>query len=288
MLPSLSELFNPSYLLLLGIVILSIALLYLYFENKMREQNHKISSMLSLVSSLAEEVNANRANARQPPPVGTHMLYPKKLTVSDDEDDDEDDEDEQDSIDNSEIESLNDDDVIDGEEENDDSDDNSDNSDSDNSENINSDLYTDDTIHMIEIGDNSNIKILKFNMMNMNVNNQQTPQEFDLDNIDNIEEGSDDLSIDDNIESLDNDDDDEDDEDDENDEDDEDTKTNSSSKPMMNLDDLKSINISNLESPTVEYKKLSVAKLRSIAQEKGLIDDASKLKKPELIELLEK
>lgn len=282
MLPSLSELLNPSYLLLLGIVILSIAVLYLYFENKMREQNHKISSMLSLVSSLAEEMNANRANttnARQPLHVGTHMFYPKKLTVSDDEDEDEDeeeDDDGEDSVDNSEIESLNDDDNNEDEEEDDDSDDDSDNNDN---------LYTDDTIHMhmIEIGDNSNIKILKLNTINMNASNQQTHQEFDLDNIDNIEEGSDDLSFDDNIESLD--DDSEDDVEHQKD-DDENTKTNSS---IINLDDLKSIDISNLETPTaVEYKKLSVAKLRSIAQEKGLIDDASKLKKPELIELLEK
>lgn len=278
MLPSLSELLNPSYLLLLGIVILSIAVLYLYFENKMREQNHKISSMLSLVSSLAEEMNANRANttnARQPLHVGTHMFYPKKLTVSDDEDEDEEEDDDgEDSVDNSEIESLNDVDNNDDEEEDDDSDDDSDNNDN---------LYTDDTIHMIEIGDNSNIKILKLNTINMNASNQQTHQEFDLDNIDNIEEGSDDLSFDDNIESLD--DDSEDDVDHQKD-DDENTKTNSS---IINLDDLKSIDISNLETPTaVEYKKLSVAKLRSIAQEKGLIDDASKLKKPELIELLEK
>jgi hypothetical protein len=276
MLPSLSELFNPSYLLLLGIVILSIALLYLYFENKTREQNHKISSMLSLVSSLAEEMNANRANTRQPPPpVGTHVLYPKKLTVSDDEDDDEDDDDDD------EVETLNDEDVVSDDDDDSDSDDNSD---SDNSDDINSDLYTDDTVHLIEIGDNSNIKILKLNTMNMNTSNQQTPQEFDLDNIqdiDNIEESSDDLSVDDDIELLD-------DDEDKDEDDDGNTKANSSSNPIMNLDDLKSINISNLESPTVEYKKLSVAKLRSIAQEKGLVDDASKLKKPELIELLEK
>ena len=49
----LSELFNPYFFMFLGILIL-IALLVIYYESKIREQNHKIASMLSLVSSLAE------------------------------------------------------------------------------------------------------------------------------------------------------------------------------------------------------------------------------------------
>ena len=53
----LSDIFNPTLLIFLGITLLIIALLIVYFESKMREQNHKISSMLSLVSSLAEETN---------------------------------------------------------------------------------------------------------------------------------------------------------------------------------------------------------------------------------------
>jgi hypothetical protein len=45
-------------LIILGIVLLAIALVVVYFERKTREQNHKIASMFSLVSSLAEELNA--------------------------------------------------------------------------------------------------------------------------------------------------------------------------------------------------------------------------------------
>ena len=45
----LTDLFNPSFFMFLGILILVIALLVVYFESKMREQNHKIASMLSLV-----------------------------------------------------------------------------------------------------------------------------------------------------------------------------------------------------------------------------------------------
>jgi hypothetical protein len=54
----LTSFINPSTLLCLGIVAFVGGLLYIHIESKSREQNHKISSMLSLVSSLADEVNS--------------------------------------------------------------------------------------------------------------------------------------------------------------------------------------------------------------------------------------
>ena len=53
---SLADLFNPSFFIILGIVVLLSALIAIYFETKMREQNHKIASMFSLVSTLAEDM----------------------------------------------------------------------------------------------------------------------------------------------------------------------------------------------------------------------------------------
>jgi cell division protein FtsL len=53
---SLADLFNPTFLMFLGILVLVVAMLVVYFESKMREQNHKITSMLSLVSTLAEDM----------------------------------------------------------------------------------------------------------------------------------------------------------------------------------------------------------------------------------------
>ena len=41
----------------LGILVLIVALVVVYFESKVRDQNHKIASMLSLVSTLAEDIN---------------------------------------------------------------------------------------------------------------------------------------------------------------------------------------------------------------------------------------
>ena len=59
---TLTELFNPSFFMILGILLLALSFLIFYFENKMREQNHKINSMFSLVSSITEELN--NANMR--------------------------------------------------------------------------------------------------------------------------------------------------------------------------------------------------------------------------------
>ena len=54
---SLADLFNPTFLMFLGILVLLVGVLIFYFEGKMRDQNHKIASMLSLVSTLADDIN---------------------------------------------------------------------------------------------------------------------------------------------------------------------------------------------------------------------------------------
>ena len=59
-------------------------------------------------------------------------------------------------------------------------------------------------------------------------------------------------------------------------------------EPLSISADLKTISI-NLEEPhqdSLDYKKLSLPKLRSIVSDKGLASDASKLKKNELLKLL--
>jgi hypothetical protein len=50
-------------------------------------------------------------------------------------------------------------------------------------------------------------------------------------------------------------------------------------------DDVSDVNIKNIE--VLDYKKLSLNKLRSVVTEKGIVTDASKLKKHELLKLLE-
>ena len=141
----LSNLFNPVMLLFLGISMLVTALLVIYFEGKMREQNHKISSMLSLVTSLAEEVNlikihfnhisavnnnnyqSNAAINKIPLPNKPENLGERLISVSDNEENsyanwsnDEVDEDDDDSDDD-------DDDEVEEEDDGEEEDDNDDN-----------------------------------------------------------------------------------------------------------------------------------------------------------------
>ena len=261
---SLTDLFNPTFLMFLGILVLVVALLVVYFESKMRDQNHKIASMLSLVSTLAEDMNGVKMglNHLAMTRVGGSMMPPfqqpleqqnnpfhsnqenKLIEVSDDESsEDEDDE--------GKIETS------------DDSEDNESDSESDN-------------------GFVNDIKILKINVTNENNDIDET-ENLDLEETVSFGdfEPEDDLSEDElqelseeyteEILNL------------QYDETTEETKFISSS-------DLKTININLEESQTenFDFKKLSLPKLRSVVIEKGLASnlDANKFKKQELLKLL--
>jgi hypothetical protein len=63
---SLSDIFTPSVVISLAISLLLIGLLGLYVSNKMSEQNHKLNTMFDLVSTLANELQMVRSQ----PPVG--------------------------------------------------------------------------------------------------------------------------------------------------------------------------------------------------------------------------
>ena len=259
--PSLSVLFNPTFLMFLGLLVLVVALLVVYFESKMREQNHKITSMLSLVSSLAEELNGvkfglNHLSMRGgvipssfiPP---NHLAQnqneqneTKLISVSDDDDSDEE------SEENFDEESI------------------EDNESSSNDE-TEADLSDDESI--LDIDQSVDVKVLKLNI-------QDNDDENENENILETEEFNDQLS---DVESL-------------------SSKTSSSSvkqtsetialeenKNDLSATEFKTINI-NLEEQldSLDYKKLPLNKLRSIVAEKGLSIDSNKLKKNELLKLL--
>ena len=58
---ALSELFTMPFLISLGITLLLVGFLGMFLTQKMMEQNHKISSMLGLVTTMAEELNFVRS-----------------------------------------------------------------------------------------------------------------------------------------------------------------------------------------------------------------------------------
>ena len=272
---SLADLFNPTFLMFLGILVLVVALLVVYFESKMRDQNHKIASMLSLVSTLAEDMNGVKMGLNhlairggqgfQQPiiPIGENLGNLQKtnlIEVSDDEEEDDDNEEDEDNeesnneesndIDNDDLESVEDD------------------SDSDNED------------------DNNGIKIIKLQVSNEDIseadelNEEINNLEFEHEDLADLEGDFEpevtneyveevlDLKYDTEVKHL------------------EENNIPSSS-------DLKTISINLGEEhehhdDNIDYKKLQLAKLRSIAVKKGLTSnsEASKLKKPELLKLL--
>ena len=259
---SLADLFNPTFLMFLGILVLVVALMVVYFESKMRDQNHKIASMLSLVSTLAEDMNGVKMGLNQLAVTRMGGSFPqnfeqpleksrvpfnqetKLIEVSDGEDDDDDDDDYDDDID----------------------------------EEI--DIDEDDDNESDEESNHDVVKVFKIDMNSQNqYEDSLSGNNLELDDLDEeLDELDDELS---EVQSL-------------------SSKSSKLSNKLeetvygetlqepLNISDLKTISI-NLEDPhpdSLDYKKLSLPKLRSIVSEKGLATDASKLKKNELLKLL--
>ena len=273
--PSLVDIFNPSFFMFLGIMVLVAALLVVYFESKMREQNHKMTSMLNLITCMAEEMNVIKTHLNhqttnfgiggsqsqfQPQPSSLetnniHIIKTDLIAVSDDSDS-ESDNDSENSVEDNE------------------SDSGSDSGSESNSEDI------EEVQNIIEIGDNSDIKVLKLNLSNINdIDENKDVNDFEeIGDLEFIDEDDDNLSL---------------------------GSVSVSSNEEENIHDeienindeidisklnLKSINISSLEevknSDSIDYKKFTLSKLRSIVVEKELVLDSSKLKKNELLKLL--
>ena len=274
----MTDLFNPTFFMFLGILILVVALVVVYFESKSREQNHKIASMLSLVSTLAEDMNGvkmglhhlsvNRVggnNLPRFPQQAQPSLEESNMQLFQNKDDNlipvSDDESMSDSI-------------------GDDSDEDSDDEDSD--EDSDEEESDDDNNH-------TNIKILTLNMPTPSVEGDDFEEIDDMEDLGGIDEDITETNSQSSmgsraspknvLEML-------------------STRAAENSTSVEELDashinisatDLKTININldEIHTDSVDYKKLPLPKLRSIVTDKGLVDDASKLKKQELLKLLE-
>ncbi len=275
--PSLVDIFNPSFFIILGVLVLISALLVVYFESKMREQNHKMASMLNLITNVVDEMNAIKIHLnRQPVSSGGSQLQPSNLernnihivktdliTVSDDSASESDNESE-----NSNEES---------------SDSESDNGYESNSEDIQEIDNIREVIDISKNNEHNDIKILKLNLSLSNIDEDENENEDkdvneidlnELDDLDDLDDGSssDSTSVASNEEPV------------------EIQEENDNDVLDISKLNLKTINISNLEETKnhnhVDYKKFTLSKLRSIVVEKELVADSSKLKKNELLKLL--
>lgn len=214
----LFDIFSTSFLITIGITVLALCLMFLYFSQKFAEQDHKISSMVDLVTTMAQEIHilkiqGHQQEAQYPSDLATNggsTLVTKKenqlIEVSDDEEEEEEEEYESES-------------------------------DSDND----SDSEVDDE----SINDDNSL--------------HQEPltleEEINLDDIQELEEKEEVKNV---------------------------------SITLDTLDEIKEIEgeEQDVHHIDTDYKKMSVDKLRHIVVEKGLVVDASKLKKKELLKLL--
>jgi hypothetical protein len=265
----LTDILSTSTLICLGIMLLLVGAASMFFMQKMNEQNHKISSMLGLVSTMAEELNFVRSRMQV---ISSGVLSGqsgglREAAYS-----------QPNNSDNSLI-PVSDDDTEGGDEDEDtedgDEDDEDDDDDSEDEDTEGEDVESDD-----EEEDKQNIKTINMGeSLDVNIQCEALAEEED-----NEGEGtSSNSELEDDLESL--------------SEENLDGVENdadlmaSESITLTNADFIKSIDISTLEeshkdSDTYDYKKMSLNKLRSVVVEKGLATDSSKLKKNELLKLL--
>jgi hypothetical protein len=289
---SLADLFNPSFFMFLGILVLVSALLVVYFESKMRDQNHKISSMLSLVSTLADDLNSVKMGLNHVIIKGGHPFQQEQpiifkenlgenkninlIEVSDDDEvNSDDDDDDSDDGDNSEDEENNNNDNDEDDEDNDNEDEDNDNDNNDDDENdVNENDAEDSKLDLENELNDKNIKVLKLDILNDNLvdhNNNENVNLQDINELPNINNSYVEEVLELKCEDL------------------------EPKKEAVSIlsSESKTISINlgeeiNISGEPIDFRKLQLPKLRSIAVEKGLVlnTEALKLKKQELLKLL--
>lgn len=248
-----SELFSSSFLFSIGIVVVLIGLVFAYMSYRMSEQDHKISSMVSLVSTMAEELQFFRNKLSSTNySHSTHQINPlyntpnfeggaNHLIEVSDGDEDEDDSSENDVNDDDETCSGSGDDA-ETEQETEQSENEESDEESDEDDNIKSIHLDEEPFHEL---DN---EVLRHSLDSDIIDLSRLP-------IPHIDEEK------------------------------QEENDNDKDNIVLSNDNLKSISIT--EDIHEEYKKMSLPKLRSIVLEKGLASDASKLKKSDILKLLE-
>ena len=263
----ISDLISTSFLFSISIIIILIGGIFAYVSYRMSEQDHKLTSMLGLVSTLAEEM---------------HSLKIRQTEVVDDDDD---------NTSRKEIHIF-DQNILSGGADDinlisvsdNESCSESEGSDSDSNEDSDSDSDSDEEPDSEEeLEPENNVKVL--NISSFNESNDDFKEDFNEELLEGLEglEELEDLIEDLNIKSihlaepidlnysaeLDS------------------TELDSASKleSVLDISDLKSIMIS--DKP--DYKKMGLNKLREVVVERNILPtiEAAKLKKPELLKLLE-
>jgi hypothetical protein len=281
----MSTIFSISFVICLAIIFILVGGVFMYFNQKISQQNYKINGMFDLVNTMAEEMNYIRSTggtgitlkpfASQTQQVlanlngGFRQSENELIQVSDEDDDEDEDEDEDD-------EDEDDEDKDDEDEDDEDEDDDEEN----NTKNIKIINILSESIYGV---DHNNVEIIEDDD---EINNDSDDDSDESDNDDILDDEDDEpvelidlinhdaledqtnyktFLIDDKI-----------------------TINDKEETNNIDLSMLKSINISSSSSnENIEYKKMSLNKLREIVVDRKLTSDSSKMKKNELLKLLE-
>jgi len=246
---------TSAFILLFVFILFISGILIYYIQTKIKEQNHKLESMFSLVSTIAEQLNSVNQIAGD-----SKLQKETKICVSDDEISDDEISDDDETTDSEDM----DDESIDSDEksvETTDSDDidevyNKVDSIPEYKECFDISVDNNGICDEIDLNDESDSDTDNSEVVEPN-NNWMNES-----NIDNTSENIKHVIIDD-------------------------VQLDTFDKPSYDITH-KTINISTLEEDTntIDYKKMNITKLKGIVQEKGLINDSSKLKKIDLLKLL--
>ena len=275
-----SEIFSTSFLFSIAIIIILIGGIFAYVNYRMGEQDHKLNSMIGLVSTMAEETQYFRSKLNM---LQQKILVPDLPTV--------------DNIEyashmmggseTKELIDVSDDDVsIDDDVSDDDVSIDDDNSDDDVSDDdVSDDDVSDDDASDDDASDDEyerktdNVKILNLSLANIDEQNIADIDICDFDIIDTDKPQSEEIKMIRLEQPIDL----------------EEADIQLSNEQKITEDDinfLKNVSINDLgelddsNNSKTDYKKMSLNKLREVAVSKGLISDASKLKKNEILKLL--
>lgn len=253
-----------SNMVYLGLILVLLALVTMYLNNKISEQNHRLNAMLELVTTLAQEVNVFKANnmnnvhmmpMNPSQGIDINLTETNLINVSDgerestigtaEEEDDSDEDDESDDESEDEIEDESDEED-ESEEENDEDDNESD----------------DNPIIDLSAIDESIINIDNIINKNESLESHASDITFPvLEEEKNENSNSKFIVLSEELNEN------------ENDDNDNDNSPVSLPNPMAHV-------------TTLDYKKMSMNKLKEYAISKGLITESNKMKKNELIKLL--
>ena len=243
------DIFSTSFLFSIAIIILFCGGLFTYFSYKIDTQNHKLTSMVNLVSVLADDLQfvKNKLNKNNVDKYNVdnnlhkiqmiHKVNSELISVSDGEDDEEDEE-------------QDDEDEQDDEEDEDDEQDDEEQPDQPNQYSFKNVSLTDDTLTLTN--DALTNDTLTNNFKEIKTIHLENPISFEEPNI----------SLSTNL-----------------------TNNDISFLKNVNMTDFE--NCENVEDLQSSYKKMSINKLREVIVSKGVVSDASKLKKNEILKMLE-